>query len=510
MERHTVDPVGGSEAGRSSVPVDRDPRHLTAPTWDPGYREVRDRENGYRQQGYAPDAGTSDSDYPQASSGQNGYAPPGSAPPTYGRDYAQPGSAAPVYERGYARPGAVPSGYGQPGSAQPAYGQPGSVPPAYGDNGRDRAYQDAGYREAGYQEAGYSETGVAGHDETANRQPWSRDPGYRDDQDQDNRYQAPRYRGPRDEPPRSTPPVVQQPNDKGPRKSMPLWQELPLLLVVAFCLAVLIRTFLLQAFFIPSGSMQNTLLIGDRVLVNKVVYDLRDPLRGEVVVFRGPDNWVPETPTTASSSGFMAKLGHTIGDLVGVSAPGEKDFIKRVIGVPGDKVACCDDQGRVTVNGVALNEPYVVENSPLDVAPTPGECRSRKFNQIVVQPGMLWVMGDHRLVSQDSRCQGQVPIKNVIGRAFVVVWPSSRWAGLPVPSTFASVPRPVAAAQEGPISPDLVPQTPSKTNRSSTSEATANAAHTGTATLVLPLLLSWYIPARSRPSPRDRRSRLAA
>jgi signal peptidase I len=486
MERHTVDPVGGSEAGRSSVPVDRDPRHLTAPTWDPGYREIRDRENGYWESGHAPDSSTSDSGYPQqgAGLGQNGY--------------AQPASAVPTYERGYARPGAVPSGYGQPGSA----------PPAYGDNGRDRAYQDVGY-EAG-QETGYAETGVTGDDETAYRQPWSRDPGYRADQDRETRYQAPRYRGPRDEPPRSVPPAVQQPNGKGPRKSMPLWQELPLLLVVAFCLAVLIRTFLLQAFFIPSGSMQNTLLIGDRVLVNKVVYDLRDPLRGEVVVFRGPDNWVPETPTTASSSGFMAKLGHTIGDLVGISAPGEKDFIKRVIGLPGDKVACCDDQGRVTVNGVALNEPYVVDNSPLDVAPTPGECRSRKFNQIVVQPGMLWVMGDHRLVSQDSRCQGQVPIKNVIGRAFVVVWPSSRWAGLPVPSTFASVPRAVAAGQEGPISPDLVPQTPSKTNRPSTSEATANAAHTGTATLVLPLLLSWYIPARSRPSPRDRRSRLAA
>jgi len=93
------------------------------------------------------------------------------------------------------------------------------------------------------------------------------------------------------------------------RKEMPLWQELPLLLVVAFCLAVLIRTFLVQAFFIPSGSMENTLLVGDRVLVNKVVYDMRDPLRGEIVVFRGTDNWAPEAPATPISNTFVAKLG---------------------------------------------------------------------------------------------------------------------------------------------------------------------------------------------------------
>src|SRR5918911_170729 len=105
------------------------------------------------------------------------------------------------------------------------------------------------------------------------------------------------------------------------RKEMPLWQELPLLLLVAFCLAVLIRTFLVQAFYIPSGSMENTLLVGDRVLVNKVVYDMRDPVRGEIVVFRGTDNWAPEQPSTPVSNSFGAKLGRTIGDLVGVSRP---------------------------------------------------------------------------------------------------------------------------------------------------------------------------------------------
>src|SRR5687767_4644714 len=101
---------------------------------------------------------------------------------------------------------------------------------------------------------------------------------------------------------------------RGKRKQMPLWQEMPLLLIVAFCLAVLIRTFLLQAFYIPSGSMEDTLLVGDRVLVNKVVYDTRDPRRGEVVVFRGPDNWAPENGADPDA-GFFSKLGRTVGDL---------------------------------------------------------------------------------------------------------------------------------------------------------------------------------------------------
>ncbi len=239
------------------------------------------------------------------------------------------------------------------------------------------------------------------------------------------------------------------------RKEMPLWQELPLLLVVAFCLAVLIRTFLVQAFFIPSGSMENTLLIGDRVLVNKVVYDMRDPLRGEIVVFRGTDNWAPEVTEPVSQT-FGAKLGRTVGDLVGVSRPGERDFIKRVIGLPGDRIACCDGQGRITVNGKAVDEPYVEEDSPLDAPPNPRQCTSRRFAEVTVPEGQMFVMGDHRLVSQDARCQGPVPIDNVIGRAFVVVWPSNRFTGLSVPENWKSFAagQPVAAAPIDPPDPD--------------------------------------------------------
>jgi signal peptidase I len=216
------------------------------------------------------------------------------------------------------------------------------------------------------------------------------------------------------------------------RKEMPLWQELPLLLVVAFCLAVLIRTFLVQAFFIPSGSMENTLLVGDRVLVNKVVYDMRDPVRGEIVVFRGTDNWAPEV-TEPVSQAFGAKLGRTIGDLVGISRPGERDFIKRVIGVGGDHVVCCDKQGRVTVNGVPLSEKaYIMRGaSPSD----------RPFD-VTVPKGRLWVMGDNRSNSEDSRYHqdlpggGTVPEKDVVGKVWAIVWPFDRAHRLSEPSTF--------------------------------------------------------------------------
>jgi signal peptidase I len=273
------------------------------------------------------------------------------------------------------------------------------------------------------------------------------------------------------------------------RKEMPLWQELPLLLVVAFCLAVLIRTFLVQAFFIPSGSMENTLLVGDRVLVNKVVYDMRDPVRGEIVVFRGTDNWAPEV-TEPVSQAFAAKLGRTVGDLVGISRPGERDFIKRVIGLPGDKVACCDDKGRITVNGAPIDEPYVQDNSPLDAPPNPRQCTSRRFAEVTVPPGEMFVMGDHRAVSQDARCQGPVPIDNIIGRAFVIVWPSSRFTSLHVPDSWKSF----AAAHPVAAAPDRAPP---KRDPAPTADV-----------IVLPFLLSAGLSARSGLTFMARRRRL--
>jgi signal peptidase I len=276
------------------------------------------------------------------------------------------------------------------------------------------------------------------------------------------------------------------------RKEMPLWQELPLLLIVAFCLAVLIRTFLVQAFYIPSGSMQSTLEIKDRVLVNKVVYDMRDPLRGEIVVFRGTEDWAPEV-TEAVSNTFLAKLGRTIGDLVGVSRPGERDFIKRVIGLPGDKVACCDAQGRITVNGVGIDEPYIAEgfNSDLSQPPIAGQCTSRRFAEVTVPAGEMFVMGDHRSVSQDARCQGTVPIENIIGRAFVVVWPSDRFTGLDVPDVW----RQFAEQYPSAAAADPIPVR---------EERPAVAAN------VFPLLFGVLLSARSGMSLWTRRRRLRA
>jgi signal peptidase I len=222
------------------------------------------------------------------------------------------------------------------------------------------------------------------------------------------------------------------------RKGMPLWQELPLLLVVAFCLAVLIRTFLMQAFYIPSGSMEDTLLVGDRVLVNKVVYEFRDPARGEVIVFKGPENWTAIENRVDPGAGFFSKLGRTVGDLIGISQPGEKDFIKRVIGVPGDEVSCCDSDGRIYVNGVPIDEDYVIRDSTQG-QPSAKSCSIRDFAPVTVEPDMLFVLGDHRRVSQDSRCQGLVPIENVIGKAMVIATPFGRWGSLARQDVFDGV-----------------------------------------------------------------------
>lgn len=216
------------------------------------------------------------------------------------------------------------------------------------------------------------------------------------------------------------------------RRIMPLWQELPLLVVVSFCVAVLVRSFIVQAYVIPSGSMEDTLRIGDRVLVNKIVYETRDPLRGEVVVFRGTDRWAPEN-FAEQPGGLLDRIGDTLGDLVGIGRPGEKDFVKRVIGIPGDHVACCDDRGRVMVNGVGIDEPYLKSNNPMELPPNAAFCGARRFDEVVVPPGELFVMGDNRGLSQDSRCQGTIPIDHVLGRAFLRVWPPSHWGGVGVP-----------------------------------------------------------------------------
>src|SRR5215475_1518592 len=146
------------------------------------------------------------------------------------------------------------------------------------------------------------------------------------------------------------------------RKKGAFWRELPVLLLIALVLAVLIKTFLVQAFFIPSSSMEKTLhgcpgCSGDRVLVNKLTYRFRDPRPGEIVVFRGPASWAPEVHIEGPSN-ILQRGIRAVGQVIGIAQPNEKDFIKRVIAVGGQTVQCCDSQGRVVVDGRPLDEPY--------------------------------------------------------------------------------------------------------------------------------------------------------
>src|SRR5690349_654447 len=176
-----------------------------------------------------------------------------------------------------------------------------------------------------------------------------------------------------------------------PRRKRSFWREFPILVVVALLLAVVIKTYAIQAFFIPSGSMENTLEINDRVLVNKLVYDVRGIHRGDIVVFNGDGSWDPG-PVPVDTN-FLVKFADGFASMFGFGHPGDI-LIKRVIGLPGDHVACCDAQNRVTVNGVPLSEkPYLY----------PGDLPSESRFSITVPPGRLWVMGDHRLISDDSR-----------------------------------------------------------------------------------------------------------
>lgn len=208
------------------------------------------------------------------------------------------------------------------------------------------------------------------------------------------------------------------------------WRELPVLLLVALVLSLIIKSFVVQAFYIPSGSMENTLKINDRVLINKVVYHLRPIHRGDIVVFDGTGSWNPGTPSP--SPGIFAKALDEVEGLVGISHD-SNIYIKRVIGLPGDHVACCNAAGQVTVNGVALHESSYLY---------PGNAPSVQKFSITVPAGRLWVMGDHRLISDDSRGHmgdpggGTIPESGVLGRAFVIIWPPSRWRVLNIPATF--------------------------------------------------------------------------
>jgi signal peptidase I len=238
-----------------------------------------------------------------------------------------------------------------------------------------------------------------------------------------------------------------------PRKPRSFWKELPILVVIALVLALLIKTFLVQAFSIPSDSMQNTLQQGDRVLVDKLTpWFGSEPERGEVVVFHDPDDWLAGEP--AANPNALQTVLSWIGLMPSAQ---EKDLIKRVIGVGGDTVSC-SGTGPLMVNGKALNEPYVYPGN----TPCTNDDQGGQFT-VKVPKGDIWVMGDHRQNSRDSRYNqsdkhhGMVPVKEVVGRAIVKAWPINRWGTLPIPDTFdqtgintqASASRLLTAAPEG-------------------------------------------------------------
>lgn len=208
-----------------------------------------------------------------------------------------------------------------------------------------------------------------------------------------------------------------------PKKKGSFWKELPILLGVAILVAIVVRTWVVQTYYIPSGSMETTLQINDRVLVNKLVYDFSEPDRGEIIVFTAPESWR--------------------------SVMEEDEFIKRVIAVGGDHVVCCDDEGRITVNGQPLDESSYLYTNPLT-----GEQDqpSQDPFDVIVPEGRLWVMGDHRSASGDSRERfvrsggsveaSTISVDAVIGKAFVLFWPVRDFDWFAIPTTYDDVPEP--------------------------------------------------------------------
>lgn len=206
-------------------------------------------------------------------------------------------------------------------------------------------------------------------------------------------------------------------------------RDLVIIFVVALLISFVIKTFLVRSFYIPSGSMEQTLLENDRIIVNQLQPRLVPLEHGDVVVFRDPGGWLP--PQTPMQQNPIVAGFDWVLSVVGLSAPDSNDhLIKRVIGLPGDHVVCCNALGQMSVNGIPLSEEGYVSLPPGDTKV------SKDDFDVIVPDNSLWVMGDNRYNSKDSRYNGTtpgkgfVPIDNVVGRAFVISWPLDRWAWL--------------------------------------------------------------------------------
>jgi len=229
--------------------------------------------------------------------------------------------------------------------------------------------------------------------------------------------------------------VGQAPRGKHAREGKqghPFWRglrEVVVIVVVALALSALIRAFLVQAFYVPSASMEDTLRPGDRIIASKITTGISGVKRGEVVVFKDPGDWLPE-PLPAPD-GWRTSLRQALTFIGVLPSDSGDDLVKRVIGVGGDRVACCDAEGRIVVNGVPLDEDYII--GPTDQV---------RFDETVPE-GSMFVLGDNRGDSRDSRYhldmnRGAVPVDNTVGRVVVVLWPFDRIAVETIPSIFGN------------------------------------------------------------------------
>jgi signal peptidase I len=248
------------------------------------------------------------------------------------------------------------------------------------------------------------------------------------------------------------------PDQPGTRRHRTPWWELPVLVGVAIVIAILVKSFVVQPFYIPSQSMEKTLhgcpgCKGDRILVNKPIYDLRDPHPGDIVVFHAPAGWEDEPPSVPPSNPVL-RLARGFGQLIGFVPPDGLVLVKRVVAIGGQTVKG-DSSGAVMVSEHGVNGPWKTLSEPFVYLDGPDTHAA--FGPVTIPKGRIWVMGDHRNDSKDSRfhcgpggtegddgptcdpTSSTVPVSAVIGKAVVIAWPPSRWRTLGTPSTFKSL-----------------------------------------------------------------------
>lgn len=251
----------------------------------------------------------------------------------------------------------------------------------------------------------------------------------------------------------STPPAAADPTTParrsgGRRGPWPLVRDVLVILVIAVVVSVVVKAFLVRSFYIPSGSMEQTLQKDDRILVDELTPRFTGYERGDVVVFRDPGGWL-DTPPQPERSVIVEAVDWVL-SMVGISASdSDEHLIKRIVGLPGDHVVCCDALGMTTVNGVPIDETPYLDLAPGQSAPEPLPY------DVTVPDDALWVLGDNRDHSRDSRynqeqpSQGFVPMGNVVGRAFVITWPLSRFGLIDFHhDVFAGVPEPTPEPTE--------------------------------------------------------------